>query len=132
MKNPRLILQILNLLNGTLLCIYLVKILGWASLFNPVKLIHIIIAAFILYGLKSWIEVKTNTQDPIKSNKFVNTIFFVGAGMFIGGVAFKLMHWPGSNLLLIIGVFVTCSSFVLSFFAPDSEFSSNEEILDDF
>ncbi len=131
-KKPKLILQILNLLNGILLSVYLVKIMGWSTTFNPVKLIHIIIGAFIVFGIKSWIEVKTNTKDPIKSNKYVNGVFFVGSGMFILGVAFKLMYWPAQDILLVLGVFITCSSFVLSFFAPDSEKAENEDIIDDF
>ena len=132
MKNPRLILQILNLLNGVLLSIYLIKIMGWSAIFNPIKLFHLIIGAFIIYGLKSFIEVNYNTKDPVKTNRYVNAVFFVGAGLFILGIAFKVMHWPFSSLLLIIGVFITISSFVFSFFAPETEDSKNEEILDDF
>jgi len=131
MKNPKLILQILNLGNALLLSIYLLKIMGWSTIFNPVKLLHLIIGGFAIYGLKSWIEVKTNTKDPIRTNKTVFFVFSIGSAMFIIGLAFKIMHWPMASVLLILGVAIACFSFILSFFVPETEDKTNSDILDD-
>lgn len=130
MKNPKLILQNLNLLNGALLSIYLIKIMGWSALFNPIKLMHLIVGAFIIYGLKSWVEIKTNTKDPIKSNKTVYSVFIFGSALFLAGIVFKMMYWPLANFLLIGGVFIACSSFILSFFATDTHNDPNTDIID--
>ena len=132
MKNPKLILQIMNLLNGILLSIYLVKVMGWSSFFNSVKLFHLIILAFIIYGIKSWIEVKFNIKDPVRTNRLISTVFFIGSGLFILGVAFKVQYWPYANLLLISGVFVVCSTFVLSFFVNEDNQTKNDDVIDNF
>jgi antibiotic biosynthesis monooxygenase (ABM) superfamily enzyme len=106
--------------------------MGWSTLFNPVKLFHLIISAFVIYGLKSWIEVKFNTKDPIRNNKYVSAIFFAGSTLFMAGIAFKVMHWPFSSIMLISGVLIACTSFVFSFFVTETAQTENNEIIDDF
>jgi hypothetical protein len=132
MKNPKLILQILNLLNGILLCIFLNKIMGWSTFFNPIKLMHLILAAFILYGAKSYVEVKTNTPDPIKTNKYVYRVFYAGAGVFFIGLALRMLHWPLAHFFIFGGILITFSSYVFSFFAPETKKNYEEDIIDDF
>lgn len=132
MKNPRLILQILNLFNGILLSICLIKLMEWTILFNTIKLLHLIIGAFLIYGLKSWIEIKFNIKDPIKTNRFVSAIFFTGSALFIIGVLFKFMHWPFASIILISGVFIACSAFIFSFFFSENEKTEHDELIDNF
>jgi len=132
MKKPKLALQLLNLINGLLLVTYLFQIMHWPFFLPPIKLMYIIIAAFITFGAKSWIEVKYNISDPIKTNKTTNTIFFIGAGGFVVGILLKVMHWPFGSIALIIGVSTLILAFMLSFILDPDEEDQDPEILDDF
>ena len=133
MKNPKLIWNLVNSLNGLLLLVYLSKIMNWFAFLIPVKLPHIFIGALAVYGLRSWLEVKYNIKNPIKSNQITKTIYYIGAGLFVLGFLFKIMHWPFSNFLLILGVLILVSSFIVSFFfvADEDVEGANSEILDD-
>ena len=131
MKNPKLAIQILNLINGLLLITYLAKTMEWLPILRPVTVIHIIIAAFIVFGLKSWLEVKYEMTDPIKTNKITNSVFMIGAGVFLMGITFKFMHWPFGSLLLFLGVVTVIISYFLSFILDEDDNDSNSEIIDD-
>lgn len=132
MKNSKLIWNLVNSLNGVLLLVYLSKIMHWFSFLSPVKLPHIFIGALAVYGLRSWLEVKYNIKNPIKSNKITKSIYYLGAGLFVLGFLFKIMHWPFASIMLVFGVLILVSSFIVSFFyIGDEDGVTNSEILDD-
>jgi len=132
MKNPKLIWNLINSLNGVLLLVYLFKIMHWFSFLGSIQIIHIFIAAIVVYGIRSWLEVKYNIKSPIKSNKITKTIYFLGAGIFVLGFLFKIMHWPFAGVMLILGVLILVSSFIISFFyVAGEEGTIDSEILDD-
>ena len=93
---------------------------------------HLIIAAFIVYAFKSWVEVKYNTADPIKLNNTTNKLFLAGFIVFVIGIAIKFMHWPFANILMLTGVIIVNLSYLLSFFLSPSNPENDTEILDDF
>ncbi|MFK8037397.1 MAG: hypothetical protein AB8B74_03855 [Crocinitomicaceae bacterium] len=132
MKNPRLILKLLNLANGFLLLAYLFKVLHWPFLPFKYTIMHIILGAFIIYGVKSWIEIRYDLPNLIKANKTTNMVFYIGLAVFVFGIMFKVMHWPFSSLVFIIGVSTILVAYLLCFFLPDDEQPENDDLIDNF
>jgi hypothetical protein len=57
---------------------------------------------------------------------------YLGAGILLIGILFRIMHWPGGGISLLVGVFLLVASFVLIFFENDVSIKqSNSDILDD-
>ena len=132
MKNKKLIWNLINLLNGVLLLVYMAKSLHWFVILTPIKFYHFILLAAFIYGIRSWFESKHNVDNLVKSNKTTRTIYYLGGGVFILGFLFQLMHWPFAVLFQFIGVGAVVGSFIVSFFKNgDNEKESNPNILDD-
>ncbi|NJM79794.1 MAG: gliding motility protein GldL [Flavobacterium sp.] len=56
------------------------------------------------------------------SKTVMNFLYGMGAAVVIVGALFKLQHWPGANLMLIIGLLVEAGIFALSAFdAPEKD-----------
>jgi len=55
------------------------------------------------------------------SKKAMNFAYGMGAAVVIIGALFKLMHWPGASLMLIIGLGTEALIFGLSAFEVDKE-----------
>jgi gliding motility-associated protein GldL len=57
-----------------------------------------------------------------KKGKIVmNFIYGIGASIVIVGAMFKIMHWPGANEMLIIGLSTEALIFAISAFDPPAE-----------
>ncbi len=134
MKKVKLILHICNLAYGLLMIVFAVKFSGLFSFLRPVSIFHIIIAVIVVYGLKSWIEIKYDIADPLKTNKLTAKLFNIGNGIVIIGVLIKVMHWSPllSTVLIIIGALAIVSSYILSFVLDADTSEPDSEILDDF
>lgn len=52
------------------------------------------------------------------SKKLTQMVYGLGASIVILGALFKIMHWPGGNLMLIIGLIVEALVFAFSAFEP--------------
>jgi len=52
------------------------------------------------------------------SKKTMNFAYGMGAAVVIIGALFKLMHWPGASLMLIVGLGTEALIFGLSAFDP--------------
>ncbi|AVR44428.1 gliding motility protein GldL [Christiangramia fulva] len=52
------------------------------------------------------------------SKKVTNMVYGLGASVVILGALFKIMHWPGGNAMLIIGLCVEALVFAYSAFEP--------------
>jgi len=50
--------------------------------------------------------------------KLMNAVYGIGAAVVIIGALFKLMHWPGGDLMLIIGLVTEALVFFISAFEP--------------
>lgn len=50
--------------------------------------------------------------------KFMAMAYGLGAAVVILGALFKLMHWPGASLMLIVGLGAEAAIFALSAFEP--------------
>jgi gliding motility-associated protein GldL len=51
-------------------------------------------------------------------NKFMPVVYGVGAAIVIVGAMFKIMHWEGADLMLIVGLSTEAIIFFLSAFQP--------------
>ncbi|MFN8278573.1 MAG: gliding motility protein GldL [Chitinophagales bacterium] len=61
-----------------------------------------------------------------KSGKTIlNYVYSGGAAVVIAGALFKLMHWPGANWMLIIGMGTEVGIFIVSAFEP--QFATHQE-----
>jgi gliding motility-associated protein GldL len=56
-------------------------------------------------GSKSW-------------KNFMAKLYGIGAAVVIVGALFKIMHWPGANLMLIVGLSTEAVIFIFSSFEP--------------
>jgi len=54
----------------------------------------------------------------ILSKKAMNFAYGLGAAIVIAGTLFKLMHWPGANIMLIVGLGTEALIFLISAFEP--------------
>lgn len=52
------------------------------------------------------------------TKKLTNMVYGLGASVVILGALFKIMHWPGGNAMLIIGLIVEALVFAYSAFEP--------------
>lgn len=52
------------------------------------------------------------------SKKMMGFLYGMGAAVVIVGALFKLQHWPGADLMLIIGLLTEAAIFALSAFEP--------------
>ena len=48
----------------------------------------------------------------------MNFIYGIGAAIVIVGALFKILHWPGANLMLIVGLLTEAGIFCISAFEP--------------
>lgn len=60
---------------------------------------------------KSFFETK-------KWKTIMNFIYGIGAAVVIVGALFKILHWPGANVMLMVGLFTEAGIFVISAFEP--------------
>lgn len=52
------------------------------------------------------------------TKKLTNMVYGLGASVVILGALFKIMHWPGGNAMLIVGLIVEALVFAYSAFEP--------------
>ncbi len=63
----------------------------------------------------------SNFDDFLSSKKFKNfmaKLYGIGAAVVIAGALFKIMHWPGANIMLIVGMGTEVIIFMVSAFEP--------------
>jgi len=60
---------------------------------------------------KSFFETK-------KWKQFMNMVYGIGAAVVIAGALFKIMHWKGADMMLVIGMGTECVIFIISAFEP--------------
>jgi gliding motility-associated protein GldL len=60
---------------------------------------------------KSFFETK-------KWKQFMNMVYGIGAAVVIAGALFKIMHWKGADMMLVVGMGTECIIFIISSFEP--------------
>lgn len=60
---------------------------------------------------KSFFETK-------KWKQFMNMVYGIGAAVVIAGALFKIMHWKGADMMLVVGMGTECVIFIISAFEP--------------
>lgn len=71
-----------------------------------------------------------NVQQS-KHNILYSIVYWLSCLILIFGITFRIMHWPFSNIALIVGV----SGLLVSMFLPKTKVENkneNKELLDDF
>ena len=61
------------------------------------------------------------SKSFFESKRFKQTMNFVygfGAAIVIAGALFKIMHWKGADMMLVVGMGTECVIFVISAFEP--------------
>lgn len=53
--------------------------------------------------------------------KMMGKIYGIGGGVVIVGALFKILHWPGANIMLIVGLLTEAGIFFISAFEPIHE-----------
>ena len=62
-------------------------------------------------------------QHPLTgkgARTLLNYAYSFGAAVVIAGALFKIMHWPGANIMLIAGMGTEVLIFIISGFEPQS------------
>ncbi|MCQ2345804.1 MAG: gliding motility protein GldL [Paludibacteraceae bacterium] len=58
-----------------------------------------------------------------QGKKIVNIVYSAGASVVIVGALFKILHWPGASIVLMIGMFTEAFLFIIGVFeVPHEEF----------
>ena len=52
---------------------------------------------------------------------YLNYAYSFGAAVVIAGALFKIMHWPGANIMLMVGMGTEVIIFVISAFEPQHD-----------
>ncbi|MBL7799541.1 MAG: gliding motility protein GldL [Chitinophagales bacterium] len=61
---------------------------------------------------------KKSIFETKKGKTLLNYVYSGGAAVVIAGALFKIMHWPGANAMLIIGMGTEVLIFIISAFEP--------------
>ena len=61
---------------------------------------------------------KGNFLTSYRGKVILGYAYGLGAAVVILGALFKIMHWPGANIMLIIGMGTEVVIFVISAFEP--------------
>ena len=48
----------------------------------------------------------------------MNMVYGIGAAVVIAGALFKIMHWKGADMMLVVGMGTECIIFIISSFEP--------------
>lgn len=95
-------LVVLTWLTHALSVLYQGDFFGWAFL-------------ILLTALSFWaiLEVKNLIQGK-KSIAELHFLLFAGLVMEFVGIIFKVQHWPGANMLMVIGLAIAGAGFVFN------------------
>lgn len=93
--------------------------------FGTARIIFIIAGALALF-----FNLLSYTQG--KHSAIFSFIYWLGSMVLFIGLVFKIMHWPFSYPLLIIGFGVLITSFFIPSKNKEQENEKNEDLLDDF
>jgi gliding motility-associated protein GldL len=69
-------------------------------------------------------------QHPLTTKSarvYLNYAYSFGAAVVIAGALFKIMHWPGANIMLIVGMGAEVIIFIISGFEPQSALHAEYE-----
>lgn len=61
---------------------------------------------------------KSALFNTVKGRTYLNYAYSFGAAVVIAGALFKIMHWPGAGLMLIIGMGTEVVVFMITGFEP--------------
>lgn len=59
-----------------------------------------------------------NSKQSKTGKKIMNMVYGIGASVVIVGALFKILHWPGGSILLMVGLLTEALIFFISAFEP--------------
>ena len=99
---------------------------GYGREFIPINIAKVL---FLIFGAIAFI-LNLISYKTGKHEKTFNLFYWIGSIVFFIGLAFRILHWPFSNLILLIGAGVLGISFLLPGKIKKQE--KDDDLLDNF
>jgi len=77
--------------------------------------------AFLIFGALAMVFNLISYNYSNKGNTLFNFLFWVGAILIFFGIIFKMFHYPFYTLLILSGLFLSASSFIISKFYSEQK-----------
>jgi len=77
--------------------------------------------AFLIFGALGLMFNLLSYNQEKKGTSLINFLFWLGAITIFFGIIFKMFHYPFHTVLLIGGIFISASSFIISKFYKEDE-----------
>ncbi|SFT80515.1 hypothetical protein SAMN05216474_2429 [Lishizhenia tianjinensis] len=55
----------------------------------------------------SILSIYFDKKRKVNTNKNKGLVFYIGAGIVMVGVVFKMMHWPGASIFILAGLTIS-------------------------
>lgn len=85
--------------------------------------------AFLIFGALAMVFNLISYNYSSKGNTLFNFLFWVGAILIFFGIIFKMFHYPFQKLLILAGIFISASSFIVSKFHKEDK-KENSDLVD--
>jgi hypothetical protein len=72
--------------------------------------------AFLIFGALGMALNLLSYNNTKQGNSLFNFVFWFGAIAIFFGIVFKMLHYPYHSVMIIAGIFISASSFVISKF----------------
>ncbi len=76
---------------------------------------------FLIFGALAMVFNLISYNYSSKGNTLFNFLFWVGAILIFFGIIFKMFHYPFHKLLILAGIFISASSFIVSKFYKENK-----------
>ena len=77
--------------------------------------------AFLIFGALAMVFNLISYNYSYKGNTLFNFLFWVGAILIFFGIIFKMFHYPFQTILILSGLFLSASSFIISKFYKEGK-----------
>jgi chromate transport protein ChrA len=77
--------------------------------------------AFLIFGALAMVFNLISYNNSKIGNTLFNFLFWVGAILIFFGIIFKMFHYPFHTLLILAGLFISASSFIISKFYKEDK-----------
>jgi uncharacterized membrane protein (DUF106 family) len=108
-KKKNLILHISILIGGIIFMLGVIfKIMHWPGA-GPLLLFGDLLLVFISLPILLYVKIKNAEK---KKDKRIYSLGIISLGMFALFTIFKIMHWPGASILMLVGFTLLISVFL--------------------
>ncbi len=82
-------------------------------------------AAFLVFGALAMVFNLISYKNSKNGNTLFNFLFWLGATLIFFGIIFKMFHYAFYTLLILAGLFISASSFIISKFFKEKKDDSD-------